>query len=152
MTLYFVSGDHKILAGLNYEYQMADNQYMRNGTGYYRYESLDDFLNGAAPEVVCLTYGYGGETSPAARVQFNKAGLYVQDEWNVSDRFKLTAGLRFDTLFFNNDDIMTNNAALAYDYGGRHVDTGLWPKTNLYRLLQFDLFLWSCHACTILFW
>ena len=26
-------GKHKIMAGINYEHQMADNQYMRNGTG-----------------------------------------------------------------------------------------------------------------------
>ena len=55
--LTYYAGDHKFTAGLNYEYQMADNSYMRNGTGYYRYKSLDDFLTGAAPEVVCLTYG-----------------------------------------------------------------------------------------------
>ena len=57
---------------------MADNAYQRNGTGYYRYKSLDDFLNGAAPEIVCLTYGYGGNNNPAARVQYNKAGIYAQ--------------------------------------------------------------------------
>ena len=28
------------MGGVNYEYQMADNQYMRNGSGYYRYSSL----------------------------------------------------------------------------------------------------------------
>ena len=33
---------------------------MRNGTGYYRYSRLDDFINGAAPEIVNLTYGYDG--------------------------------------------------------------------------------------------
>lgn len=48
----FYMGAHKITAGLNYEHQMADNQYMRNGTGYYRYKSLDDFFQGATPEVV----------------------------------------------------------------------------------------------------
>ena len=53
-------GNHKVMGGLSFEHQMADNQYMRNGTGYYRYSSLDDFLTGAAPEIVCLTYGYNG--------------------------------------------------------------------------------------------
>ena len=106
VTWYY--GNHKVMGGLSFEHQMADNQYMRNGTGYYRYNSVDDFINGAAPEVVCLTYGYGGETKPAARVQFNKAGIYAQDEWNVTKNFKLTYGLRFDGLFFNNGDLMTN--------------------------------------------
>lgn len=124
-------GNHKIIGGISYEHQMADNIYMRNGTGYYRYKSMDDFLNGAAPEVVCLTYGYGGETAPAARVQYGRAGIYAQDEWQVSRNFKLTYGLRLDGMFFNNDDLMTNNAILALDYNGRHIDTGKWPGSNL---------------------
>ena len=123
-------GNHKVMGGLSFEHQMADNQYMRNGTGYYRYTSLDDFLTGAAPEVVCLTYGYNGETSPAARVQFNKLGIYAQDEWNINPNFKLSYGLRADGFFFNNGDLMTNNAILGIDYGGRSVDTGKWPGTN----------------------
>jgi hypothetical protein len=134
LTWYY--GNHKIMGGLSFEHQMADNQYMRNGTGYYRYNSVDDFINGATPEVVCLTYGYGSETKPAARVQFNKAGLYAQDEWNVTRNFKLTYGLRLDGLFFNNGDLITNNAILALDYydkngNVRHIDTGKWPNSNL---------------------
>lgn len=124
-------GQHKIIGGLSFEHQMADNSYMRNGTGYYRYNSLDDFLNGAAPQVVCLTYGYNGESNPAARVQFNKLGFYAQDEWQVNPKFKLTYGLRFDGLFFNNGDLMTNNAVKELDYNGRHIDTGKWPNNSL---------------------
>jgi len=129
--LTWYKGNHKIMGGLSFEHQMADNQYMRNGTGYYRYKSVDDFINGATPEVVCLTYGYGGEDKPAARVQFNKAGIYAQDEWNIIRNLKLTYGLRLDGLFFNNGDLMTNNAILELDYNGRHIDTGKWPSSNL---------------------
>ncbi len=123
--------NHKITAGLTFEHQMADNMYMRNGTGYYRYTSLDDFLNGATPEIVNLTYGYNGESDPAARVTFNKAGIYVQDEWNINPKFKFTYGLRLDGLFFNNDDLMTNQAIYDIDYDGRHIDTGKWPDSSL---------------------
>ena len=45
-------GSHKLTAGLSFEHQMANNSYMRNGTGYYRYRSLNDFLTGAAPEAL----------------------------------------------------------------------------------------------------
>ena len=131
-------GAHKVTAGVTYEYQMADNQYMRNGTGYYRYRSVDDFLNGAVPEVVCLTYGYDGEQYPAARVQFHKAGIYAQDDWNVTDRLKVTAGIRFDGLFFDNSDLMTNKAIYdlkyypkKYDYQETHIDTGMWPTAKV---------------------
>jgi len=131
-------GSHKITGGISYEYQMADNQYMRNGSGYYRYKTLDDFLNGRVPEVVCLTYGYDGEQYPAARVQFHKAGIYAQDEWNINDRFKLTYGLRIDGLFFDNGDLMTNNAIKdiayypkKYNYTEQHIDTGRWPNSSV---------------------
>ena len=136
--LTWYAGKHKVTGGVNFEYQMADNQYMRNGTGYYRYTSLDDFLSGAAPEIVDLTYGYDGEKAPAARVQFYKAGLYVQDEWSISDRFKLTYGTRLDGLFFDNSDLMTNNAILAlkyypasHNYQETSIDTGKWPTSKV---------------------
>ena len=134
--LTYFMGNHKITGGLNFEYQLADNAYMRNGSGYYRYATLDDFLNGEAPEIVNLTYGYDGDTNPAATVQFYKAGIYVQDEWKAKDNFTLTAGLRLDGLFFDNSDLMTNNAILDIDYydeygNVRHIDTGKWPTSNL---------------------
>ena len=133
--LTYYAGNHKVTAGVNYEYQMADNSYMRNGTGYYRYNSLDDFLTGAAPEVVCLTYGYDGEQNPAARVRFHKAGVYGQDEWNMNDKFKLTYGLRIDGLFFDNQDLMRNQAIYDLEYvvdgEKRHIDTGKWPSAAI---------------------
>ena len=124
-------GNHKIVGGIAYEYKMADNSYMRNGTGYYRYTSLDDFLNERTPEIVNLTYGYDGETNPAARVRTNTIGIYAQDDWSVNERFKLSYGLRLDGLFFNNDDLITNEAIKEIDYSGRNIDTGKWPSTNI---------------------
>jgi hypothetical protein len=124
-------GNHKIIGGLAFEYKMADNAYMRNGTGYYRYSSLDDFLNEGTPEIVNLTYGYGGESNPAARIRANKIGVYGQDDWSVTDNFKLSYGLRIDGLFFNNNDLITNQAIYDLDYSGRHIDTGKWPEANL---------------------
>jgi hypothetical protein len=123
---------HKLTAGISFEYQMADNNYMRNGTGYYRYKSLSDFLNGAAPVDFALTYGANGELIPSNAVKFNQTGAYVQDEWNISKDFKLTMGLRADDITFI-DDLMTNNAIYNLDFGGRNINTGAWPapKVNL---------------------
>src|SRR5690554_4066531 len=129
--LTYYLGNHKVVGGIAYEYKMADNAYMRNGTGYYRYTSLDDFLNGGTPEIVALTYGYDGETNPAARVRSNKIGVYAQDDWSFSERFKLSYGLRLDGLFFNNNDLMTNKAIYEIDYSGRNIDTGKWPDASI---------------------
>lgn len=127
----YYMGNHKLMAGIGFEHQMADNAYMRNGTGYYRYNSVDDFINGEAPQVVCLTYGYNGETNPTAKVQYGKLGIYLQDEWNATERLKLTGGIRFDTFIFNNGDLMTNNAIKDLDYYGKSIDTGKWPTTKV---------------------
>ena len=163
--LTYYMGTHKLTAGLSFEYKLADNQYMRNGTGYYRYNITDAMYNadgslnaatlfGSTPEVVCLTYGYDGETTPAARVQFYKAGLYGQDEWNMTDNFKMVLGLRVDGLFFDNSDLLTNGVLVrkedgsvdeskssgiigltyypkSHGYEETHIDTGTWPTAKV---------------------
>ncbi|MBN2666591.1 MAG: TonB-dependent receptor [Bacteroidales bacterium] len=121
---------HKLTAGVSFEYQMADNNYMRSGTGYYRYASLSDFLNGAIPVDFALTYGTNGELIPSNAVKFNQIGAYIQDEWSPLQNFKLTVGLRADNLSFI-DDIIANNAIKELDFGGRHLDTGEWPKSRI---------------------
>ena len=77
-----------------------------------------------------LTYGYDGESAPAARVRSNKISVYGQDEWSVMDNFKLVYGLRIDNLSFVNSDLITNKAIYDLDYDGRRIDTGKWPSAN----------------------
>lgn len=131
-----LAGAHKIVAGVNYEHQFANNAYMRNGTMYYRYlwndeANIIDVLNGT-PESFAITYGWNGELNPNAQVTFNQIGAYVQDEWNVSRKFKLTYGIRFDELIFDNSDIATNKAVLEYTFrDGIKIDTGKWPNSHI---------------------
>jgi len=127
-------GNHKLTVGAAYEYQMADNAYLRNGTGYYRYNSIEDFLSGATPETVNFTYGYENlmRDNPASRVTYHKVSAYAQDEWDVTERFKLTAGLRIDSWIFDESNIITNKAVYDLEYPDangniRHIDTGKWP-------------------------
>ena len=127
----YFAGDHKITAGISFEHQLASNAYMRNGTGYYRYSSLDDFLNGAAPETFAWTYGYNGVSDPKAQVTCNQIGFYAQDEWTSRPNVKLTYGIRFDDLIFDNSDLQRNDAIYDLDFGGKHIDTGKWPKSRM---------------------
>ena len=129
LTLYL--GSHTVTAGLSFEHQNARNSYMRNGTGYYRFASVDDFLEGKLPLSFCLVYGNNGVASPAGIIDYNQWGAYLQDEWKITPRFKLSYGVRADLLAFNNDALMTNNAILAINYGGRTIDTGKWPATRV---------------------
>ena len=124
-------GAHKLMAGISFEHQSADNSYLIAGKGYYRYNSMDDFMNGAAPAYVALTYGFDGVDTPTATVRFNQYGLYFQDEWNPLDNLKLTAGIRFDYIKYNDDDLYYNKSLYDLDFGGRHLDVGSWPKANI---------------------
>ena len=127
----YFTGNHKITAGVNWERQTASNSYMRNGTGYYRFASVEDFLTGAMPLSFALTVGNNGEENPRGEVTYNQFGLYVQDDWNITDNFKLNFGVRGDGLFFDNSQLMTNNAILEYNMGGNIVNTGEWPTSRI---------------------
>ena len=129
LTLYL--GSHTVTAGFSFENQNARNSYMRNGTGYYRFASADDFLAGNLPVSFVYTYGNNDVANPAGVVDYNQYGAYLQDEWNITPRFKLNYGLRADMLAFNDKDLMTNNAIKNIDFGGKSIDTGKWPTTRV---------------------
>ena len=150
----YLVGAHKITAGLTYEHQFANNAYMRDGTMYYRYliqggynpagntDAILAALEGT-PESFAISYGWGGEQYPTAQVTFNQFGLYAQDEWDMSQNFKLTYGIRFDDLLFDNSDIATNKAILAYTFrDGQTIDTGAWP-TNRIQISPRIGFVWD---------
>ena len=130
-NLTFYLGSHTLTAGVSYEHQMAQNSYMRNGTGYYRFASADDFLNGNLPLSFVYTYGNNGVASPAGRINYDQYGAYLQDEWKITRNFKLSYGIRADMLAFDNQDLMTNNAIKAIKFGDKSVDTGVWPTTRV---------------------
>ena len=138
-TLYL--GTHKLTAGASFEHQFADNSYIREGTGQYRFRDINEFLSGMAPEAVNFTYGFNGNDSPTSAVRFNQYGIYLQDEWNVVPNLKLTYGVRFDDLVFDEQDVERNTAIYnlnytdasgntVYGFNGYRIDTGRWPDNN----------------------
>lgn len=129
-NLTYYSDNHKIVAGVSFERQLANNSFMRNGRGYYRYASIDDFLNQAAPRDFALTYGYDGEQNPTAEVAFNQLGVYAQDDWDINENFKLSYGIRADYLRYD-DNLIGNNAISDLDFGGNKIDVGVWPEPNV---------------------
>ena len=128
MTFYL--GTHKVTAGFSFEHQFADNSYIREGTGQYRFRNLDEFLAGAAPEAVNFTYGFNGTMSPTSAVRFNQYGFYLQDDWNITPRLKVNYGVRFDDLVFDEQDVARNTAIYELDFNGYHIDTGIWPDNR----------------------
>ncbi len=129
------TGKHVITGGLSYEKIYVKNQFLRYGTSYYRYDSLSQFLNNQAPSAYGLTYPYAGQ-KPFVELDFAQFSFYAQDEMQLTNRFKLTAGLRVDRPTFQNE--LTANpsiSALTFaDLNGKPLtlDVGQWPKERNY--------------------
>ncbi len=126
-----IVNDHTITAGASFDRMFFRNSYIREGTSYYRYASVDDFINLADPIGFGITYGYFGNDAPGAELTFGLAALYAQDEWKATRNLKLTYGIRFELpLFF--DELMDNPeiAKLSF-YDGQKMDVGTWPKSRI---------------------
>lgn len=124
-------GDHYLTAGLSFERQYFENQYLRGALGYYRYASVEDFLAQKQPKFYGLTYGYNNTEAPGAELAFGMGGIYAQDDWSITPNFKLSYGLRFDIpMYFNS---LTGNDAILNETfaNGERVDVSKWPKTQL---------------------
>jgi hypothetical protein len=110
----FFKGDHTFTIGFSFEKFQFDNSFNLTAYGFDLFGSVDinDFdannyiggienaqntfaANNAVPEGTP-----GGWTLSETNV--GQMAFYVQDEWNASDRFKLTYGVRIDKpLFFD---------------------------------------------------
>lgn len=125
-------GAHTLMAGLAFEYQHVSNCYMRNGGLYYRYASVDDFINRAAPESFALTYGFDGVEQPDDHISYKQLSFYLQDEWNVTPHLKVSGGLRLDEVLFNTSDFQRNDAVYELTFrDGLKIDTGRCPASHL---------------------
>ncbi|MBS1512624.1 MAG: TonB-dependent receptor [Bacteroidetes bacterium] len=134
----YYAGKHTLTAGASYEYQRVGNGFMPGSQGYYVYGSLDDFMNNRAPKLFSLTYSLipGQDGVISAELKIGQLGAYVQDEINVSDRLKLTMGLRIDKPVYPQQPL--GNTAIAnlplYDKNNNltNYSTGAWPKSTIY--------------------
>ena len=89
-------GIQNFTAGLQFETNKATNGFGAASAGYYVFESMDDFMNGKAPRSYGVTFPMDGSGQFKATMKYNQFSAYVQDQVNFSDRFRLTAGLRFE--------------------------------------------------------
>ncbi len=111
-------GKHTITAGMHHEFYSIFNLFLRENFGVYTYSSLNDFVSGAVPDNYTRTYALlpspdaqQGDAARGIAAEFSalQLGFYLQDEFQVSNKVKVTGGLRVDIPIFL-DDPATNNA------------------------------------------
>ncbi|HWJ29931.1 MAG TPA: carboxypeptidase regulatory-like domain-containing protein [Flavisolibacter sp.] len=134
----YYAGKHTLTAGLTYEFQKVGNGFMAGSQGYYVFKSVNDFINNKAPLLYSQTYSLvpGQDAVISANLKVGQAGAYIQDEYNVNNNFRLTAGLRVDKPIYPEQPLANNavNNQTLYDQDGNlvHYNTGAWPKSTLY--------------------
>lgn len=116
----YYSGKHTITAGVNFEAFEFRNTFTPTYYGQFVYNSLADFYadTDADPSNDPTLRRYQKTSSnlansalPTAVTNASQTGIYVQDEFQVSDKLKVTAGIRADLPIFKNTAL--NNAEAA---------------------------------------
>jgi hypothetical protein len=99
------AGAHALRVGFDVLYNDDEVTYPRSARGAYTFSTLANFLSG--------TYNNAGFTqtfgvSSVSQTNPN-VGMYAQDEWKITPRVTLNAGLRYDLQFIDTIETDTNN-------------------------------------------
>lgn len=106
----FLTGIHSVTAGLQFEWNRTKNGFMQGGAGWYLYNSWQDFVDdvndpntAAGPALYMITHPNNNTlTQEYPSFDYSQGSIYVQDEMNLSENFKLTAGLRLEMPYLSN--------------------------------------------------
>jgi len=135
----YVTGRHRIMAGVSYEQTFADNSFLPHGRGTWRFASMEDFFNRAAPVGISISTPTNGATRPNIASEVGQFGIYAQTEWQATNNLQLTLGIRADNVLHLHE-VMTNQAIYEIEFGYnvsgnpesgvRRINTGQWPANS----------------------
>ncbi len=113
----FSFSNHYLIAGIDY--------WERNYKGLRSRDQRIDILNQNDSSVVRTMYKTIYE-KPLPDADFNSAGLYIQDEYRLSDKFNINPGFRYDFIWIKNSETMNplyevNDGVTNYNPTGQKV-------------------------------
>ena len=134
-------GKHTITIGTHNEFYNVGNLFIPFNYGAYEFNSLDDFLLDQNSSFYIRSYSLrdnivGDESEAIAAFTAGQLGVYAQDDIQVSDNFKVTAGIRVDLPIYGdtpvNEEFNTNTIPeLEKFYDLRGAQTGQFISSQL---------------------
>lgn len=139
-NLVFSLGKHHLTLGTHNELYKIDYGFVNSWNGRVDYPSIDAFLNNN-PNRVRGSFNYLNNdrdyimAHPGARFNINFYSLYLQDEIQVTDRFRIIPGFRVDYTDLPGKQPLsdkTKNALTDGQFGNSYTYTPLNKITNQY--------------------
>lgn len=110
-------GNHNLTFGTHNEYYDIYNAFIGQAYGDYQFASIEDWEAGLAQS---FTHQYSRTDNPREGAEFRalQLGLYAQDEFQASDKLKITAGIRLDVPIYldeplENEDFNNSEIGVA---------------------------------------
>jgi len=123
----YTAGTHQVQGLIDVAQNRSFNNFVQNSLGSYYFDSLADFRAGNANQLVFAAPIAG--VSPVANFRYTTISLGLQDEWQVTEAFRLTYGARYTMYAMGERPVY--NQFFNNRYG--------FPNTNTYNGLdQFE--------------
>lgn len=128
-----VVGDHTLKVGFNGIFTTAKNWFLppfqgpcgrgSQGAGVFCFDDLDALAAGT-PSRYMINVNQGDDLIPYSEMEVSEIGVYIQDEWQVTPKLTVTAGLRHDRQDFRDDPerVIDVERALGYPTGTAPTD------------------------------
>ena len=133
-NLTWSAGKHNWTVGAQADFSMTKNGFQRFATSYYTFNSWDDFVNGAKPRDFAITYPLNEKFEQAfPSFKFAQYSVYGQDEITLTQKLRVTAGLRVDLPTYPDvAEIKTHPLVASLNFAnGEKINTGNLPKTSI---------------------
>ncbi|QYR52540.1 TonB-dependent receptor [Lysobacter soyae] len=118
----WILGNHNIKFGADYATNDIYNVFAPYVDGQYYYNNVNAFVANTPSYSLVRTPLNGDVDNMAAKYKYNALGLFVQDQWYVTDALTLTYGLRADR--YTTDHKPPYNAAAQSVWGYNNTDIG----------------------------
>lgn len=89
-------GDHTLKIGTDNVFAKATNKFWLFGNGAWDFVNIDDFRDQNPDFFLRAVPDLDDPSAPVGEFSQNNLSVYVQDEWQASDRLRLLGGLRWD--------------------------------------------------------